>query len=143
MTVGLDLRYLRPSLDDLLLIDTCDVHRDALGGSDDVTDLATGVVTTGGATVVATAVPCKVKTVFRHLTAMESGAANTVSYCELSLSATTAFILRLGDRVRIASSVHNADLVGQWFRVTEQLHGSVRIFRKFKIEIRGRQDDRP
>lgn len=140
--MGLDLRYLRPQLEELLLVDECEIWEDPEGTTDDLTDPTTGAVNAIGRLRIAIT-PCKVKATYRQTPVNESGAPNTVSYNELTVPADLGVSVRAGCEVRINQSVHRPDLVGQWYRLTEKIDSSLAIFLKFRLEKRERQRDRP
>lgn len=138
----LDLRGLRPNLDDLLLVDRCEIWSDTQGNRDDVTHPVTGTVTGGGQTLAGT-VDCLLKQTFRLTPATESGVGQAVGYYELLISGDSNLSVQPGHRVKITVSPHQPTLVGRWFRVSEVLHATVTLFRRFRLEIRERQGDRP
>jgi hypothetical protein len=140
--MGLDLRHLRPQLNELLLVDTCEIHQDPLGATNDVTDPVTGAVTTAGSTLVVST-DCKLKGTFRNLSVNESGTPTTVGYYELSIPQGVAADVRPGMHVKMLTSVHDPSAVGKWFRVAERLHSTFSLFMKFRVELRERPYDRP
>lgn len=140
--MGLDLRELRPDLEDLLLVDECEIWEDSEGTTDDITDPVTGAVNSVGRVRIAIT-PCKIRATYRQTPANESGSPNTVSYNELSVPADLAATVKAGCEVRINQSVHRPDMIGQWYRLTEKIDSSFSLFLKFRLEKRERQRDRP
>jgi Family of unknown function (DUF6093) len=139
---GLDLRSLRPRLDDLLLIDQCRIWSDPGGSTDDVTDPVTGSVTAAGETLVGEP-ECLLKPTYRMSPVTEGGQPRAVSYYELYLSGDSDLEIHEGDRLVMISSVHAPHLVDRRLRIAEVLGETVTLFRRFRVEFRERQRDRP
>lgn len=141
---GLDLTGLRPDLEPFLLVDECELWRDADGALDDVTDPVTGSVTgpVPDSTLLGTG-RCKLRLVRRRPVATpEGGEPVVVSEYELKRPIADP-VPASGDRVRITACVHDAALVGKWLRIAEATHGSFALFRLSLCEMRERASDRP
>ena len=142
--MGLDLTGLRPDLEELLLVDECELWRDPLGALDDITDPVTGSVTgpDPDSTLIDTG-PCKLKLVKRlPVAAPEGGPPTDVTSYELKRPIASPEP-QAGDRVKVTACGHDPALVGKWLRVTESTHGTFAIFRLSMCEMRERVSDRP
>lgn len=142
--MGLDLTHLRPSLEPFLLVDTCELWRDAGGALDDVTDPVTGSIIgpTPDSTLIGSG-PCKLRLVKRLPVARpEGGEPVDVANYELKRPV-SAPLPQAGDRVKITACPHDPSLVGQWLRVTEVTFGTFALFRLSMCELRERVSDRP
>lgn len=138
----LDLTRLRPRLDNLLLVDSCEIWRDVEGSLDDVTDPVTGSVT--GPAPDATLVyngQAGLRHVLHGMMLTESGAGVVVGEYEVKVPAGTS--VRPGDLLKFTATSHDALLLGKWMRIRELLHSSLTIFTKFRAELRERASDRP
>lgn len=138
--MALDLTGLRPELNELILVDTCRVWRDVEGSTDDITD-ATGTVQTQDIVLVEE-VNCRMKPVYRAFPKVQGGEPVQVSTYELAKVA-NGTALELGDQIEMVDSPHHPELVGRWFRVSENLYSSLGLFIKARLEGRERPDDRP
>lgn len=138
----LDLRPLRPDLNALILVDACEVWRDAEGTSDDVIDPVTGSIIPGVDRVLVHTTNCGVKHVFRGVIADEAGEPVEVGEYEVKFPGGIADV-KPGDAIKVTSSPHDPTMVGKWFRVEERLHGSLSLFTKVRAELRERASDRP
>jgi hypothetical protein len=139
--VALDLTSLRPRLNELILVDRCEVWRDPEGTTDDVTDSATGSVSSPDRMLLET-VQCKIKPVYRAFPGIRGGEPIQVGTFEMSKVA-NGVRWRLGDQVKMTVSPHHPEMVGRWFRVSENLNSSLGLFIKVRLESRERPDDRP
>lgn len=137
----LDLTGLRPRLDELLLIDTCEIYRDVEGATDDFTNPVTGVVTTGGRVLVGS-FACKLKPTYRNLSEFAGGQPRVIGFYDLSIPGGSPAIV-VGDQVKITACSHDEGLVGKWLRVEECLHSTFNLFEKARCELRERYTDRP
>lgn len=140
--MALDLRPNRPFLNELILVDTCEVWRDPEGATDDVADPNTGSITSSSDQVLLETVQCKIRAVLRGFPEMRGGQPTIVSTHELSKPGDTNALFP-GDTVKIIVSPHHPELVGKLFRVSENLHSSLGIFIKARLELRERPHDRP
>lgn len=108
---------------------------------DDVTDPVTGSVSAPDRVLLET-VQCKIKPVYRAFPSDRGGEPVQVSTFELSKPA-NGVRLRLGDSIKITVSPHHPEMVGRWFRVSENLYATLGLFIKVRLEARERPDDRP
>lgn len=141
---GLDLTGLRPDLEPFLLVDECEIWRDASGALDDEVDPVTGSVigpVPDSTLVVTTAAKFKL-TKRLPVAAPEGGVPTDVANYELKIPVASA-LPHAGDRVMVTVCGHDPDLVGKWLRVTEVGHGTFALFRLVSCEMRERVSDRP
>lgn len=141
--MGLDLTGLRPSLEELLLVDRCELWRDPQGALDDEVDPATGSIIgpTPDSLLVATT-DCKFKFQQRRPVAVPEGGEPTV-VSDYEWKTPVSLVPQAGDRLKVTVSPHDPALVGKWLRVAEPTHGTFSVFRLSLVELRSRASDRP
>lgn len=141
---GLDLTGLRPDLEPFLLVDECEIWRDAQGALDDQVDPNTGSIigpVPDSALIATTRAKFKL-TKRLPVAAPEGGVPTDVANYELKIPVSTE-LPHAGDRVKVTACPHDAALVGKWLRVTEVGHGTFALFRLCMCEMRERVNDRP
>lgn len=139
--MALDLRGLRPNLDELLLRDRCDIYRDTKGATDDATSGITGIVATAGSVLIGS-FDCKLKPTYRNLSEIAGGQPRVIGFYDLSIPAGSG-PMKVGDQVQVMLCDHDPSLVGKTLRIEEILHSTFNLFHKARCELRERYSDRP
>jgi len=140
--VALDLRGLRPNLDELLLRDRCEIWRDTLGSTDDITNPETGTVITATGSALLLTSDCKLKPTYRNLSETVGGQPRVIGFYDLSLPGGSVPV-KVGDQIKMTVCAHDLGLQGKWLRIEECLHATFNLFQKARCELRERYSDRP